>query len=330
MKKLLALLLVLSLSCGMLAGCDKVKEAGKLFGDVVDEAGTMFGDVMDEVTKDTRIQKTGFSVTMPAYTVDTSKQATAVEDPYTLTAGTIALYALEQPKEAFGRALTLKEYADLLIESNHFSVPLEEKDGFYTFSFVDKENGLTFLCIVLETDNAFWYVSTASLTELFESNKAQMWTYLTSVEVAATGPVYIPMPELTSTTVKKDLTISIPVEGFQDQTEELDMGMTFVYQMSDEVIVMGLREKKSSLKKVENLEEYVQTLIKNNQLEVEIQYKDGVPYFVYPSADGEFTYIATAHEGEKAYWFVQAYTFTDRYAALENVLWTYLSSVEVS
>ena len=328
MKRILALVLVLSLSFGLLCGCSQLKEAKKLFSDVMGEASSMFGEVVDEVKKPTLIQKKGFAITMPAYTVDTSKDATAVENPYVLTAGTIAVYALEQPKEEFGKILSLKEYGQLLINSNKFDAKLEEKDGLYTFSYVDQENSLTYLCIVKETDNAFWYITSACLTELWETNQETMWTYLTSAEVSATGPVYVPIPEMTTTTVKK-LTISIPKEGFQDKTEEMDMGMTFVFQMGEEVMVMGLRQKKSSLEDVKNLDEYALRLIEENKLEVELQYKDGIPYFVYPSADGEFTYIATAHEGEKYYWFVQAYTFAERYESLEKLLWTYLSSVTV-
>jgi hypothetical protein len=328
MKKILALLLVLSLGLGLLCGCGKLKEAGKMFGDVMDEASNMFGEVVDEVTKQTQIKKTGFTITMPAYTVDTSKSSTAVKDPYVLTAGTIAVYALEQPKEEFGKILSLKEYGQLLIDSNKFDAKLEEKDGLYTFTYADKENNLTFQCIALETDNAFWYISAACLTELLESNKETMWTYLTSAEVSATGPVYVPIPELTTTTVKK-LTIAVPVDGFKDITEERNEGMTFIYQMGDEVMVMGLRQKKSSLEDVKTLDEYAQRLIAENKLEVELQYHDGIPYFTYPSPDGEFTYIATAHEGEKYYWFVQAYTFTQRFETLERILWTYLSSVTV-
>lgn len=328
MKKILALLLVLSLGLSLLCGCGQLKEAGKMFGDVMGEASNLFGEVVDEVKKDTLIQKKGFAITMPAYTVDTSKGVTAVGDPYTLTAGTIAVYALEQPKEEFGRLLSLKEYGQLLIDSNKFDVPLKEKDGLYTFSYADAESGLSFLCIVKETDNAFWYIASACLTEMLETNQETMWTYLTSTQVTATGPVYVPIPELTTTTVKK-LTIAVPKDGYEDKTEELDMGMTFIFQMSDEVMVMGLRQKKSSLEKIKTLDEYTQSLIKENKLEVEVQYQNGIPYFVYPSADGEYTYIATAHEGEKYFWFVQAYTYTDRFESLEKVLWTYLSSVSV-
>ena len=328
MKKILALILVLSLSLGLLCGCSQLKEIRKMFGDVMGEASNMFGEVMDEVKKDTQIHKEGFSITMPAYTVDTSKDATAVDNPYVLTAGTIAVYALEQPKESFGRLLSLKEYAQLLIDSNQYDAKLEEKDGLYTFSYEDKEKALTFLCIAKETDNAFWYIASACLTEMLDTSKEAMWSYLTSAEVTATGPVYVPIPELTTTTVKK-LTIAIPTEGFQDKTEELDMGMTFVFQMGDEVMVTGLREKKSSLEKITSLEEYAQSLIQENKLEVELQHNDGIPYFVYPSADGEYTYIATVHEAEKYYWFVQAYTFTERYETMEKILWTYLSSVTV-
>lgn len=315
MKKLISLLLILCLCFG-LVGCGAAKEA--------------LGDVVEEVTKDTLYEKSGFSITLPAYAVDSSKEDSAATEPYLFVVGSIYICAMEQYKADFGYDMTAEEYAQVLVDTNNFSSTVEVKDGLPTFAFTSQEDGLRYLCVTAVTDNAFWFINASCDTEDFEKNKDTMWSYLLTAQVGATGEAFVPAPETVTQTIE-DLSLQVPADGYTDLTTSTDVGMNFIYMLTDKTVIMGLREEKDSLpEEYQTLETYAQALIDTNSLTSTLEYRDGIPTFVYTSADGEFTYLAAAFEGSEAFWYLQGYSFTEDYADVEAELWQYLSTAQVA
>ena len=317
MKRLLALLLALCMVC-CLFGCGAK--------DAVEE-------VLDEVTKDTVFEKHGFSITLPAYAVDNSAEETATEEPYQLIVGKIIICAIEFYKEDLGVAMTAAEYAQLLVDTNGFDAQVEVKDGISTFTFTSTEDDLTYLCITLESDNALWFVNASCDPDDFAKNSDTMWTYLRSAKVTATGEPFVAEtePAFIPVTVE-DLTINMPASGYTDITDQVDTDLfAFAYMLDEQTVIMGMRQTKDSLGGAyANLEEYAYDLIEANGMDCTVEYRDGIPTFVFDSADGEFTYQIAAFEGTDAYWAIQGYSFADTFSQVDDTLWQYLSSAVVS
>lgn len=315
MKKLVSLLLALCLLLG-LTGCGAAKE-------VLDE-------VITEVTKDTLHQKSGFSITLPAYAVDTSKESSAVKEPYLFVVGDIFLCAMELYKEEIGYDMTAEEYAQLLVDTNNYPGGVSVKDGLPTFTFTSEEDGLRYLCVTAVTDNSFWFINASCDIENFEKNRDTMWTYLCSAQVSATGDAFVPAPTTTTVTIQ-DLSIQLPAAGYTDLTSSTDTDMDFVYMLTDKTVIMGMREEKAALaEELQSLDAYVPALIDSNGLSCTIEYRNSIPTFLYTSDDGEFTYLATVLEGTDSFWHLQGYSFTEDFANVEAELWQYLSSAQVA
>lgn len=123
----------------------------------------------------------GFSITLPANSVDFSFTKDPAEDPYIFMAGDVAIAARVLDRgDASG--ITLEEYTKKIIELNGYdSVPVE-KDGLWTFTF--EEEGGTFLTIILKADSCFWLVTASCDIEDYSSLKDTMWQYLTTVQVS--------------------------------------------------------------------------------------------------------------------------------------------------
>ena len=308
MKKLLSLLLSLCLVFG-LAGCGAAEDAA------------------EEVT-DQLFQKTGFSITLPSDAQDNSVKETAETEPFLLIAGDITICAAEQYKLDYGYDMTAEEYANVLVEANGYSCPVELKDGIATFSFEEAASGLTYLCITKVTDSSFWYINATCKTDLYEANQETMWKYLTSVKTSATAMV-VDTTGFQTVTIE-DLTMQLPADA-EDVTEEWATGATFSYMVSDENALMATREAKSSIEEdVESLEYYCNNLIIVNELDSVVKTHNGIPYFTYTSDDDAFTYLVTVYEGTDSYWYMQSYTETDMFSLLEERLWSYLETVQIA
>ncbi len=82
--------------------------------------------------------------------------------------------------------------------------------------------------------------------------------------------------------------------------------------ISDEVLVMIIRESKEDLKaadlKANSLKEYGELLMDLYEIDGELTMADGLTYFEYDYSDmveGDYHYMVTVHEGEDAYWIVE-------------------------
>jgi len=167
---------------------------------------------------------------------------------------------------------------------------------------------------------------------LFEEKQDTMWKYLRSVKVTATGDPFVPptAPAQMPTTVQ-DLTLLVPVEGYTDISAEVAAAFDFTYMLTPQTVIMGLREAKDTFPQpFENLDGYAQAIIDANHLVCTLEHRDGLPYLVYTSDDGEFTYVSSVFEGTDAYWFIQSYCFTEDFPVLEDELWLYVSSCSVN
>lgn len=311
MKKLLPLLLVLCLICGMVA-CGTAEKAA------------------EDVPSEQRFEKEGFSILLPADAEDASESESATENPYIFLAGDIIICAIEQSKLDYGYEMTAKEFAEVLVDANAFDCSVETKDGLPAFTFHKAADGLTYLCTTKVTDSSFWFINASCDPAAFEANYDTMWKYLTSVKTYATDNAYAPEDISTFQTITvEDLTIQLP-EGAQDVTAQWNTGATFAYMISDDSAVMATREAKSSIDvPVESLEFYCNNLIEVNGLDSYVKTRDDMPYFTYKSDDDLFTYLVTVYEGTDSYWYLQTYTETDMFPLLEARLWTYLDSVQV-
>ena len=126
-----------------------------------------------------------------------------------------------------------------------------------------------------------------------------------------------------------DLTIQIPEDYIDLSGEEYAEGLDFVFGL-DPIAVNGLREEKAAFKAYGlelDLQTYGKFLLMSNNVSVEPEEKDGILTFTYES--GDFTYMVTLHETEKAFWTVQAYCATEDFHKVEADMWQILSSVTV-
>lgn len=104
----------------------------------------------------------------------------------------VAVLALKESFADFqGIELTLKEYADLVRQSNASRNPtaVVEKDGLYTmeYSFFNEEENETYkyLCAMYESEDAFWMVQFACKADAYDSLSDTLLTYAKSVSFDA-------------------------------------------------------------------------------------------------------------------------------------------------
>lgn len=135
--------------------------------------------------------------------------------------------------------------------------------------------------------------------------------------------------ETTVSHAYEDLTIYIPTDYIDLSGEEFAQGLSFVFGMNP-IAVNGLREPKSTFTAYGlnlDLKQYGKFLMMSNQVNAQLQEKDGVRFFSYKA--GEYTYVVSLWETEEAFWTVQAYCPTADYSKVKNDIWDILSSVTV-
>lgn len=309
MKKLISLLLSLCLIFG-LSGCGAKEEA------------------VEEAAKEKTFQKTGFSITLPSGAEDTSVNETAEVTPFVLTVDGITVSAQEEYQSNYGYEMTAEEYANALIDAKGFDSTVELKSGIPSFTYEKAAEGMTYLCITQVTDTSFWLISAACASDVYPDNYDTMWKYLTSAKTYANEAAY--MNGSLQTVSVEDLTMDLPA-GAKDVTAQWETGATFTYSISDENALMGIREEKASIDAyIESLEHYCSSLIEENELDCEVSTRDGIPYFTFTSDDGALTHLVTVYEGTDSYWYLQSYTETNLFSMLEDGIWAYLETVQIT
>ena len=108
------------------------------------------------------------------------------------------------------------------------------------------------------------------------------------------------------------------------------------YETADKKAVLVTRNKKDIVEEVAgkpdiSLLEYANLVIQTNRKGEDPKTKDGVTYYTYTShTDGvDYTYLATVHKSENAFWLVQFVCETKEYNDMEDTFFGYAKSVSI-
>ena len=161
MKRLFCLAIVISLCFCSLCGCG---DDTKVYG------------------------KDGLSLTLPAYFEDKSSESYASDYTFLYTYGGTGFLGICEKRSDFPEGygnMDLEAYGKFVIFGNDLSCELEKKDGFYTFSYEKDapEGNLTYVAIVLESEDAFWTVQSYCVTSFYKENASFMWKTLTGAKL---------------------------------------------------------------------------------------------------------------------------------------------------
>lgn len=161
MKRALSLFLALLL-LGALAGCSGPKEVA--------------------------FSRNGLTLTLPSYFADKAGEDYAQDVDFLCAYGTMGFLGIREERSAFPEGyqnMGLVPYGKFVILGNGLTCQLEEKEGFYTFSYTKEteEGNFTYVAIVLECADAYWTVQGYCLSQFFEENQALLWRYLKTAQV---------------------------------------------------------------------------------------------------------------------------------------------------
>ena len=116
-------------------------------------------------------------------------------------------------------------------------------------------------------------------------------------------------------------------EGFK--TTSVD-GYNFAFEARD-AIVFGLKEPFTLMEGFENytVEEYGQLIIDNNEMDSQLQTKDGITYLTYTGdVDGtQYHYTAYLYKAGDAFWMIQFATTAENAPGMEAQIHQWASSV---
>ena len=131
----------------------------------------------------------GLSLTLPKTFADKSDEAFAENVNFLYSYGGTGFLGVCEKRsdfpEGYGK-MDLEAYGKYVIFGNSLSCELTKRDGFYCFTYevpAAPEGSLTYVAIVLETEDAFWTVQGYSLSEFYNENAAFIWKCLTSAKI---------------------------------------------------------------------------------------------------------------------------------------------------
>lgn len=132
--------------------------------------------------------KNGLSLKLPAYFEDKSGESYASGYDFLYTYGGIGFLGICEKRSDFPEGyenMDLEAYGKFVIFGNDLPCQLQEKDGFYTFTYkkAAPEGNLTYVAIVLESGDAFWTVQAYCVTSFYKENASFMWESLTSAKL---------------------------------------------------------------------------------------------------------------------------------------------------
>ncbi len=128
----------------------------------------------------------------------------------------------------------------------------------------------------------------------------------------------------------KDLSLNLPGEFFDLSGESYAKEADFFYGL-DKLIVMGMAEEKTLLKKM-TLEEYTDLVISGNKLTCTPRSLSNGYCFTYEATVGEDTYIYTTatFESGTRFWILQCYCPSEDYPQKQALIVEILESVRVT
>ena len=179
MKKVAKLLCLLLIGALLLAGCDT-----GIVGDALDAAG--------DTVKEKAFTNAGVTLTLTTKFLDFTSTATNSEEyDFLYSSEDHAVFGMKELKAdltaQFGE-LTAQSYGDLIASLYTLDVKTQEKDSKYTYNYeVDGEDGekITFTCLFLEAEDAFWFIQASCPSAQYAEDKDQIWSWLSSATIAA-------------------------------------------------------------------------------------------------------------------------------------------------
>ena len=123
----------------------------------------------------------GLTLTLPKAFQDLSREHYGENATFFYGYGDRFLLGVKEDKDEIYKHypnISLLEFGTVVIQAHGLSCKLTQKDGFYCFRYTS--NGITYLAIVLESDDAFWTVQAYCPEEKFTEVQDSLWTYLTT------------------------------------------------------------------------------------------------------------------------------------------------------
>ena len=189
MRKTLTLILVLTL-CLSCTGCG---EALQELGQQLEDVGQVMGDAVDAVQnpdQEKTFTNNGATLTLNTSFLDfTNTEKNTEEYAFLYANDTIGILSIAEDKkalfDAFGE-MDVKGYAELIAELYELDATVEQKDGFWFYTYESTSNDVpqTFLCVFCETQDQYWNLQSYCDATLYPENQEAMWKYLTSIVFA--------------------------------------------------------------------------------------------------------------------------------------------------
>ena len=149
----------------------------------------LFISIFCGCSDDTRtFQKGDLSIKLPSYFEDRSNESYAKSYDFLYTYGGTGFLGICEKRSDFPSGyekMDLEAYGKFVIYGNNLSCELTKRDGVYTFTYEKDapEGKLTYIAIVLETEDAFWTVQAYCLSKFYLENASLMWECLKSAKV---------------------------------------------------------------------------------------------------------------------------------------------------
>ncbi len=189
MRKTLTLILVLTL-CLSCTGCGAVLQE---LGQQLENVGQVMGDAVDAVQnpdQEKTFTNNGATLTLNTSFLDfTNTEKNTEEYAFLYANDTIGILSIAEDKkalfDAFGE-MDVKGYAELIAELYELDATVEQKDGFWFYTYESTSNDVTqtFLCVFCETQDQYWNLQSYCDATLYPENQEAMWKYLTSIVFA--------------------------------------------------------------------------------------------------------------------------------------------------
>lgn len=133
-------------------------------------------------------ERNGLSLKLPSYFEDKSSESYASSYDFLYTYGGIGFLGIREKRSDFPdgyEKMDLEAYGKFVIYGNQLPCELTKQDGFYTFSYkkAAPEGDLTYVAIVLESEDAFWTIQAYCVTNFYEENASFMWKTLTNAKL---------------------------------------------------------------------------------------------------------------------------------------------------
>jgi len=167
MKKLIAVILCLTLSLGIFCGCESV---------------------LDEVVPPQTVTVDDITMTLPGYFINWSNEDWAKDFPFVYGFNSSAVLGVKEDiatLEASIPNLTAKDYADLFVEYNGLTSTITEENGLVTFSYTASSGStqITYLCAGYKGATNFWVIQCYCESGEFSKFEADFISLLKSVQV---------------------------------------------------------------------------------------------------------------------------------------------------